>query len=82
MKDLERAVKDAEKTVKASEKLILDLKVEASVTMKPELSRRLETKIARFTYRLNQEKQALNEAQERLRRTGQDFQVYAERNTL
>ena len=82
VKDLEKRVKHAEKAVEATETIIHDLWVQTSVTLDDDLSQRLQMKIARFTYRLNQEKQVLHDAQERLRRTKADFQRFGERNTL
>jgi hypothetical protein len=56
VKDLEDDVNRASATVAATEKLVMDLEIEASLTLNPQATRRLETKIARFTYRLAQEK--------------------------
>ena len=82
VRDLDEEVKHAEKAVEATEKLIHDLWVQTSVTLDDETAKRFQMRIAPFTYRLNQEKQVLHDAQERLRRTKADFQRFGERNTL
>ena len=81
-KELERQLRRATKTVVATEKLIRDLKTQASVTADSETQKRYEIRIARLTYRLNQEKQVLNDVHKRLRRVKADFQRFGERNTL
>jgi len=51
-KELERQVKSATKAVGATEKLIRDLKIHASVTADSETQKRYEMKISRLCYRL------------------------------
>jgi len=53
-KELERQVKSATKAVEATEKLIRDLKIRASVTADSETQKRYEMKISRLCYRLSQ----------------------------
>ena len=81
-RDLERQVKSATKAVEATEKLIRDLKTQASVTADDETQRRYEMKIARLNYRLLQEKEDLAQSEARLRQVRNDFQRFGERNTL
>ena len=75
-----KQVRNAEKAVQATEKLIHDLWVQASVTLDELVAQRLQ--IARFTYRLNQEKEALAQSEARLRQVRNDFQRFGERNIL
>ena len=82
VKDLEKRVKHAEKAVLVTEKLIRDLWVQTSATVDDETVKRFQMRIARFTYRLNQEKEVLAQSEARLRQVKQDFQRFAEKNTL
>ena len=81
VKDLEKQAKKAAKNVELTQKLIRDLQVQTSVTLDDDLAQRLQMKIARFTYRLNQEKDALAQSESRLRQVRSDFQRFVETNT-
>ena len=82
LKDLEREAKGAEKVVQATEKLIHDLRVQASIVKDDETLKPIETRIAKLHCRLIQEKEALAQSQARLRQVKSDFQRFGERNTL
>ena len=82
VKDIEKQAKQAGKAVQSTEKFIQDLKLQASTVQDETTLKRLQMRVARLTYRLNQEKQELDQVQDLLRRVKLDFSVYAQKNTF
>ena len=81
-KGLEKQVKEAARTLEATERLIRDLQIQVSTVQDDDTLKRLEMRIAKLNYRLNQEKEALMEAERRLKQAKLDFQRFGEKNTL